>query len=205
MSFRLSPIRSGGEGSDPEDFPFKIYLSGNKAEGFKRGVSFSSTLLNGRRFGGDDTDEVTITGLLTEDNPADDDSGWAFTIQNFQDNDDNQDRIWLEIKFDATTKNWPNILSASIKSDQVQGASTWNGGELEYVSVPPSSSGGSATFIQQFARIIIGVISYNSGSVSFSVDQNVRNNLKLLFSIDTAYDSAASNGLTMNVKYFDPI
>lgn len=160
--FRTLPIKNSST-AQIVNHPFKVYVVSSNSNGatvWKRGVSYDSLLFKSIVH----TDTQEITGLLTKSNPASTDAGWVET--------QNDDIIWLELAF--STKTWPTIISASIKSKKIDGEFPC---EVQH-------DGGIGTspkvYTQTKARIVLATVSINNSIVT--VNQIVKSNLRMALS-----------------------
>jgi|GEM_PF-2665765 len=140
--FSLS-IRGGGSvASEATSYPFQILTQskpGTTSGEMQWGVIYDSRLF--KSFKPDD--KQTITGLLSENNPAPDDAGWIDMIAS--------DAIWLTVVFDgdgiitsATVNSWGNDEEFDVE------AAAWSG-ENGYIE---DDGGDPAKF--QTCRKLIG-------------------------------------------------
>lgn len=172
--FNTLPPRSSGASAN-SDFPFKVFIIGNKTDGFKRGVYYNSKLFQTISY----KSKKTITGLLTSLTPTDKDDGYTPT--------EKDDFIWLEIEVygPTDTPSWPTIKTASIKSKKKDGASAFGGGEVERDNGTPLGS--AKAYTQTKARIVLAVINESEDNPEFlTVDQRVSTNLRMEQCIMTA-------------------
>ncbi len=163
-----------GVSAGADSFPFQILLRLDSGTWY-RGVVFRSLLFD--QIGNTlDDDPLTITGLLTTDDPAPSDGGWAAT--------DDGDEIWLEIAVDwsATPPTFTNTIQSLIAS------ATWDGGNVEH----DGGTGTPTVYKQTKARVKLGIVEA-SGS-ELVVRQYVNDNRRMVnLGLADAYDSSGSS------------
>ena len=177
--FNKLPICVGGAAADEPNHPFKIFVKkiGEGAEAKqKRGVYFDSKLFKSLSY----TDTRQITGLLTSLTPTDKDDGWAET--------EDGDYVWLEVKF--LLGSWPTIENVSIRSKKIDHSLNpfYGGGEIEHDN---ATAGQANVYAQIKAKLILGLISIVNETAT--IDQRVKNNLRLEITGGTAYNSKFEN------------
>lgn len=179
----ISSIAASG-GSGGAGFPFQVFVIKDDDDNWFRGVSINSKLFD--QLGTDVfASAISITGLLTSSQPADDDAGWVATAD--------ADKIWLEL----TIGTWPAITTAEIKS--IEASDTVDGGEVER----DDGTGDPPLYAQTKARLMIATI--EAAGDAFAVVQLVTNHRRLGICPADARDSTGAEPQPVPTVYPFPL